>query len=185
MPKAPDQERYSDVLVPYAIRNLLEQDPHFQGLFQSAKFPTLKINDYELFNKDITWIDNFLDIDGTTPISRALAVYLPNDIQLKKLANGLVERKPTVFIEVGVRTKQESLQGKASEDCLVICKDIESTINKNKSLIQTFVNPWTNITENFHVQSCEVGDYQAPQRGAFNNNFWACITLLQVEVITF
>ncbi len=185
MPKAPDNIRYTDVLVPVAIRNLLENDTHFQDLFTSTKFPTLKINDFALFNKDITWINNFLDIDGITPIDRALAVYLPNDIALKQLSSGLMERKPTIIIEIGVRTKQESLQGKVSTDCLVIARDIENTLWENRSLRQTLVNPFTNITENFQVQDCKVLDISEPQFGAFNNNFFTCITLLQVEVKTF
>lgn len=185
MPKSPDYLRYNEILAPIVIAEIIKEDAYFLPLFTSVSYPTFKIYPTSLFNKDTTWIDGFLQLDGVTPIKRAMAVYCPNDIAFKSIAVDKKESYPSVWIEVGIQIQAVHLQEKARNECLLLCKDIEYTIEtESRNLSKLITNPFTNIDEHFQIARCQVINISPLQMGVFNNNLWTCITLIELQVCT-
>lgn len=185
MPKAPIQTRYNNLLVPFGISEIIKDDSEFISKFTSVAHPTFKIYPKTLFNKDVTWVDGFLELYNTTPIKRCLAVYCPNDIIFKPVMVNKNHSFPQIWVEVGVQIQAVHLQEKAREECLLICEDIKYTlVEAGKNLSKIITNPYTGVTENFQVEYIDIVDFTPLQMDSFNNNFWTCITLMQFQVST-
>ena len=185
MPKAPSITRYNNLLVPFAISEIIKDDAEFISKFTSIAHPTFKIYPKTLFNKDVSWVDGFLELYNTVPIKRAIAVYCPNDIIFKPIAVDKFQSFPQIWVEVGIQIQAVHLQEKAREECLMICEDIKYTLaEESKNLSKIITNPYTGVSEHFQVEKIDIVDFTPLQMDSFNNNFWTCITLMQFQVST-
>ena len=184
MSKCPDFRRYNELLIPFATQQIVKNDSYFQSKFTNATKPSFDIYNVSLYNKSIVWVENKLD-DNVTPVTRALAIYLPNTVKYKSISADVKESNPTIFIEVGSQVAHTNYEQPARDDSFLLCKDLEYTLEKEHRNIQVnILNPYTNLTEMFNIGRCEIQEIEPLQLGSFNTNFWTAITLMTVKIYT-
>ena len=72
----------------------------------------------------------------------------------------------------------------ARRDSYSQLKKIKKVLEKNKTLKVLFSDLETNIQEAFQVASFRVKSIEPLDFSSFNKNFYSCITLMELEIIT-